>query len=208
MNNYPILKATTAADGTKTMPELYPSTVRVVCHKRSPARTYIVDVPTIQWPNTDDVPSAYRELVRGALLDAASKILAGYTGNPARDQSAIPANLLALENLIAQGANDRMTSEALLNLWKQSKKYVFSIAPKLTELTGTNLLKYKAKIERMEKRLTALCGRTPETKLSGNDLDNILVNLTDDDLDTPFGEFVAIRCEEVRGKLSDDGDAL
>lgn len=208
MSNYSITLVTTAADGVIAMPAVIANHVRVVCKKRNPARTFVIDVPASQWPNTDDVPTAYRELVRGSLLDSASKILAGYTGNPARDQAAIPASMFTLEALISQTTSDRMTSEALINLFRQSNKYVFSIAPKLTELAGSKLLAYKSRIERMEKRLAALCGRTPETKLSGNDLDNILVNLNDVDLDTPFGEFVAVRCEEVRAKLSEDSEAL
>lgn len=208
MSNYLITTIATATDGTIAMPAPIANHVRVTCKKRTPARTFVIDVPASVWPNTDDVPTAYRELVKASLLDSAGKILAGYTGNPARDQAAIPASMFTLEALISQTTSDRMTSEMLVNLFRQSNKYVFSIAPKLTELTGTKLLAYKARIERMEKRLGALCGRTPENKLSGNDLDNILVNLNDIDLDTPFGEFVAVRCEEVRAKLSEDSEAL
>ena len=60
----------------------------------------------------------------------------------------------------------------------------------------------------MEKRLAKLTGKAPENTLSTADLDNILVNLAIEDLDTPYGEFIASRCEEIRGKLSEQNDAL
>ena len=120
----------------------------------------------------------------------------------------IPTSLFTLENLLASSAQRRMTAAMLLGMWRSSSKYILDIAPKLQSYTGSQALRYAANIERHEKRLTALTGRSPETVLSASDLDKLLVNLHDDDVDTPFGTYLADRTEEVRSKLVEDSDAL
>ena len=204
-----INKLTGTKEETPTLPaQTHAADIRIVVTERNPKRAYWIDIAPTLWPNTDDVPVAYREIVRGALMDSAKKILAGWLANPLRDKSEISEAALSFDALIANNTSSRMTSEQLVNLFKQSHKYIYHVAPKLTELTGTKLLNYKAGIERMEKRLAKLTGKAPENTLSTADLDNILVNLAIEDLDTPYGEFIASRCEEIRGKLSEQNDAL
>ena len=186
-----INKLTGTKEETLTLPaQTHAADIRIVVTERNPKRAYWIDIAPTLWPNTDDVPVAYREIVRGALMDSAKKILAGWLANPLRDKSEISEAALSFDALIANNTSSRMTSEQLVNLFKQSHKY------------------YKAGIERMEKRLAKLTGKAPENTLSTADLDNILVNLAIEDLDTPYGEFIASRCEEIRGKLSEQNDAL
>ena len=189
MATFTINKLTGTKDETLTLPaQTYAADIRVVVTERSPKRAYWIDIAPTLWPSVDDVPVAYREIVRGALMDSAKKILAGWLANPLRDKSEISEAALSFDALIANNTSSRMTSEQLVNLFKQSHKYIYHVAPKLTELTGTKLLNYKAGIERMEKRLAKLCGRTPENNLFAQ---------FPSDLFTPTSYELAIRCVKV-----------
>jgi hypothetical protein len=44
--------------------------------------------------------------------------------------------------------------------------------------------------------------------MSAEDLDKLMVNLTEADSETPYGEYLAQRTEEVRSKLVEDSEAL
>lgn len=183
---------------------------RIETRVRKPeSLAYTIDVPTTLLPNVDAVPTIYRPLVESAVADALEEVLKGFvTSTKTAGNMQLPATLLALENLLAQSAAKRMTSAMLIGLWRNSSKYMLDVAPKLTSLQGSQLLKYKAAIEKHEKRLTALCGREPEASLSADDLDKLLVNLTDTDANSQYGQFLADRTEAVRGKLVDVDDAL
>jgi hypothetical protein len=160
-------------------------------------------------PDTSEVPAQFRLLVDSALLDACETQLNTFvTSKATAGNPNIPASLFTLESLLTATAARRMTSAMLLGLWRNSSKYVLDVAPKLTTLAGSQLLRYQANIEKHEKRLTALCGRYPELTLSAADLDKLMVNLADDDADTQFGVYLADRTEEIRGKLTEDSEAL
>ena len=183
---------------------------RIETRVRKPeSKAYTIDIPVSAMPDTSDVPAAYRALVDSALLDACETQLNVFTtskataGNPN-----IPASLFTLDSLLTATASRRMTSALLLGMWRNSSKYVFDVAPKLVTMTGSALLRYQANIEKHEKRLSALCGRYPELTLSATDLDKLMVNLADADADTQFGVYLADRTEEIRGKLTEDSEAL
>lgn len=186
------------------------ATVRIETRVRKPeSKAYTIDIPTNAWIDTSDVPSQYQALVDSALTECAEGVLNVFvTSKATAGNPNIPASLFTLESLLANNATKRMTSAMLLGLWRNSSKYVLDIAPKLTTMTGSALLRYQANIERHEKRLTAMTGRNPETALSASDLDKLLVNLHDDDELSPFGEYLATRTEEIRAKLVEDSDAL
>jgi hypothetical protein len=69
-------------------------------------------------------------------------------------------------------------------------------------------LRYQANIEKHEKRLAALTGKNPELNMSAEDLDKLMVNLAEADSETPYGEYLAQRTEEIRSKLVEDSEAL
>lgn len=183
---------------------------RVETRTRKPeSRAYTVDIPATAMPDTSEVPAQFRPLVDSALLDACESVLNTFVTSKATAGNAnIPATLFTLESLLTATASRRMTSAMLLGMWRNSSKYVFDVAPKLTSMTGSQLLRYQANIERHEKRIAALAGRSPELSLSAADLDKLMVNLADDDADTPFGVYLADRTEEIRAKLVEDSDAL
>lgn len=173
------------------------------------SRANTIDIPTSQMPDTSDVPAALRPLVDSAIMDACEQVLYNFViGTATSTSPSIPASLFTIEALSASTANRRMTSSTLLGLWRNSSKYILEIAPKLTEQTGSAKLRYAANIERHEKRLAALTGKSPETALSASDLDKLMVNLHDSDADSQLGIYLAERTEEVRAKLSEDTDAL
>jgi hypothetical protein len=192
------------------VPAQLPQTVRIETRVRKPeSKAYTIDIPIAAWIDTSEVPAQYRPLVDSALLDCAEGILNTFvTSKTTAGNMNIPCKLLTLENLLTTASAKRMTSAMLLGLWRNSSKYVLDVAPKLTTLTGSQLLRYQANIERHEKRLTALCGRYPELTLSAVDLDKLMVNLADDDAETQFGVYLADRTEEIRGKLTEDSEAL
>ena len=206
-NTYTI---TTTRTKVADVPAVPPLTVRVETRVRKPeSRAYTVDIPTTAWIDTREVPAQFRPLVDSALLDTCEQVLNTFvTSKATAGNPSIPTSLFTLENLLIASAQRRMTAAMLLGMWRSSSKYILDIAPKLTSMTGSALLRYQANIERHEKRLTALTGRNPETALSASDLDKLLVNLHDDDADTPFGTYLADRTEEVRSKLVEDSDAL
>lgn len=205
MTTFTITKTMAGSDSTMFT---QPGDVVVSVDKRTPARSYSIAIPVTLWPVTEDVPAHYRALVNSALLASAEAILKQYLDSTNRDQTSIPCALFTLETLTARSVTSRMTSDLLLGLWKQTRKYVLSIAPKLTELTGSKLLAYKSRLELHEKRLSALTTKSPETKLSNADLDKILVNMDESDFDTDYGSYIAERVEVVRSKLAEDSDAL
>jgi len=192
------------------VPAIPAQSVRIETRVRKPeSKAFTVDIPATKWIDTSDVPAQYRALVASALLDCAEQVLNGFvTSKATAGNSQIPVTLFELDALLASSATKRMTSAMLLGMWRNSNKYVLDVAPKLTTMTGSQLLRYQANIERHEKRLTALCSRNPELSLSAADLDKIMVNLADDDADTAFGAYLADRTEEVRGKLTEDSEAL
>lgn len=185
-------------------------TITIAIDKRTPARTYTVFIPAEQWPTLTDVPTTYRPLVNAALVNSAESILKNYLDTANRDHTSIPMTAFTEEALLATSDLGRMTAERLLGLWRQSTKYVYSIAPKLVELApnAARLAAYKQRLELHEKRLATLTTKTPETKLSNGDLDKLLVNMDDADFDTPYGAYLAERIETVRSKLAEDSDAL
>lgn len=184
--------------------------VRIETRVRKPeSRAYTVDIPSASWIDTSDCPGQYRVLVDSALLDCAESVLNVFvTSTKTAGNPSIPATMFTIESLLAQNAAKRMTAAMLIGLWRNSSKYVLDVAPKLTSLQGSQLLRYQGAIEKHEKRLTALCGKNPETSLSAEDLDKMMVNLAADDADTQYGQYLADRTEEVRAKLVDVEDAL
>ena len=192
------------------VPAVPAASVRIETRTRKPeSRAYTVDIPASAWIDTGDVPTQYRALVDSALLDCAEQVLNTFvTSKATAGNPYIPVTMFTLDSLLGASAARRMTAAMLLGLWKSSSKYVLEIAPKLSTMQGSSLLRYQANIERHEKRLTALTGRNPETALSASDLDKLMVNLHDDDADTPFGIYLADRTEEIRAKLVEDSDAL
>lgn len=208
--NSATLTITTTRTKFTDVPAPIPSHIRIETRTRKPeSRAYTIDVPATLWPNTDDVPTIYRALVDSALLDCAETALNTFiTSKASAGNPNMPLGLLTLENLLSATAARRMTSALLLGMWRNSSKYILEVAPKLTEYAGLQLLKYKANIERHEKRLTSLCARNPESLLSASDLDKLLVNLADADELTPFGDYLAARTEEIRSKITEDSEAL
>jgi endonuclease III len=203
--HYHITKTVTKTD---EVPAHKGEHTRIEVRTRKPeARAYTIDIPNAEMPNTGDVPSQFRSLVDSALTDACEQVLATFITTNA-GASTVPCSLFSLEALLASSANKRMTSAILLGLWKSSSKYVLEIAPRLQEMTGSAKLRYAANVERHERRLTALTGKSPETALSAADLDKLLINLHDDDADTQLGQYLAERTEEIRAKLAEDTDAL
>ena len=192
------------------VPAVPVASVRIETRTRKPeSRAYTIDIPATSWINTSEVPTQYRALVDSALTECAEQVLNTFiTSKATAGNMNIPVTMFQLENLLANNASKRMTAAMLLGMWRSSSKYVLEIAPKLSTMAGSALLRYTANIERHEKRLTALTGKSPETTLSASDLDKLLVNLHDDDADTPFGIYLADRTEEIRAKLVEDGDAL
>lgn len=208
MTTFTIIKHT-----SDNAPKQYVATdIRISIDKRNPARTYSMDIPVTMWHGTqlDTVPAQFRPLVQASLICSAEAILKTYLDTANRDQTQIPCEMFTLDALLARNTTGRMTAELLLGMWKQTHKYIMGIAPKLTELTGNTakLAAYKSRLELHEKRLTALTTKSPETKLSNADLDKILINMDEVDFDTDYGAYVAERVEYVRGKLTEDSDAL
>ena len=201
---------TTTRTKVAEVPAVPAASVRIETRVRKPeSKAYTVDIPATSWIDTSDVPAQYRALVDSALTECAESVLNTFvTSKATAGNPSIPATLFTLDSLLAASATKRMTSAMLLGMWKASSKYVLDIAPKLASYTGSQALRYAANIERHEKRLTALTGRNAETALSASDLDKLMVNLHDDDADTPFGVYLADRTEEIRAKLVEDSDAL
>lgn len=192
------------------MPSPIASHIRIVSRTRKPeTKAFSIDIPTSSWIDTSDVPSQYKPIVDAALLDCAEDALNVFVVSKATSGNLnIPITLFTLSSLLESSASKRMTAALLIGMWRNSTKYVLDVAPKLVSLTGGLLARYQANIERHERRLAALCGRTAELALSADDLDKLLVNLADADHETTFGEYLAIRTEEVRSKLVADSDAL
>lgn len=201
---------TVTSPKTTDVPAPLAGHVRLDIRTRKPeSRAYTVDVPLTAWPDVSEVPTVYRSLVASALIEAGESVLQTFvTSTKTAGNRQLPAALLSLDSMLASAESKRMTAAVLIGMWRNSCKYRLQIAPKLTTLQGSKLLQYKAAIERHEKRLAALCGKSPETSLSADDLDKIMLNMADEDADTPLGAYFADRTEQVRAKLADDSDAL
>jgi len=190
--------------GAYEFPALVTGFTRVMVYARNPARVYFTDVPSI---NTGSVPASFKSIVDGAIDD----LLAGalkrvLTTNP--DATSCSDSLFTLEAISAAAGRERMTSARLLTLWRQSHKYVFTVAPQFTVLQGSALLRYKGRVDKVETLMKALTGRQPELQFTSVDLDSILVNLAPEDIDTEFGQYIAERCEAIREILPDFSKAL
>lgn len=204
MTTFTISKFTDSND----IPECAQNTIQICIRKKTPNRYYMVEVPTTVWPCIDDVPTVYKPLVQAALLNSAEKILDRYVSNVNNIHTMLPCDLLSLENLTANSQAQRMTTAYIIQLWRNSHKYILGVMPKLTEYKGSQLLKYKAAIELHEKRLTKLVSSKAEFMLSVRDLELALATLAVEDMDTPLGEYVALRTEELRPLIEAMDNAL
>jgi len=190
--------------GVYEFPTLAVGFTRVTVYAKNPARVYYVTVPDI---SLAEVPIEYRAILYRAVDD----LLAGalkrvLTTNP--DATSCSDSLFTLEAISAAAGRERMTSARLLTLWRQSHKYVFTVAPQFTVLQGSALLRYKGRVDKVETLMKALTGRQPELQFTSVDLDSILVNLAPEDIDTEFGQYIAERCEAIREILPDFSKAL
>lgn len=184
------------------------ATVTVTVQTRDPVAYWTINIPNAQWPNIEDVPAIYRGLVGAVLLNNAESILSKYVKDSTKSKASIPESLFSLECLVATTTNGRLTAADLINQWKQSHKYIYDVTAKLTSKVGSDLLKYKANIEKHEKRIAALASAKPEEKLSAKDVQALLNTLTVEDQDTPFGQLVMARCELVLEKQAIQDDAI
>jgi len=192
--------------GVYEFPALAVGLTRVTRYAKNPARVYFTDVQSI---DLSTVPGDFRSIVSAAIDDLLEDALQGYLSRNGGDEAPmpmynVPETLFTLEAISAASGRARMTSARLLTLWHQSHKYVFTVAPKFTELQGTMLLKYKDRVEKIEKLMGLLTGRKPHLHMSGTDLDVLIINLVPEDLETEFGQYIAERCETVRGALLED----
>jgi len=186
--------------GAYEFPALAVGLTRGNVYARNPARCYFADVPSI---DTSSIPAEFRAILEGAIDDLLSGALKRVlTTNP--EATSCTDSLFTLDAISTNASRERMTSERLLALWHQSHKYVYTVAPKFTELQGTMLLRYKARVEKIEKLMGLLTGRAPELRMSGADLDALILNLVPEDLETEFGQYVVERCETIRGALIED----
>jgi hypothetical protein len=201
---------TTTRTKVADVPAAIAGFTRVETRVRKPeSKAYTVDIPVTAMPDTSTVPAQFRPLVDSALLDACEQTLNTFvTSKATAGNMNIPAHLFDLDKLLTATAQRRMTAALLIGMWRNSSKYVLEVAPKLTSQTGSALLRYQANIEKHEKRLAALTGKNPELNMSAEDLDKLMVNLTEADSETPYGEYLAQRTEEVRSKLVEDSEAL
>jgi len=190
--------------GAYEFPALAVGFTRVTVYARNPARCYFTAVPSI---DTGSVPASFKPIVDGAIDDLLAGALKRVLTTNANATSCADS-LFTLEAISAAAGRERMTSERLLALWHQSHKYVYTVAPKFTELQGSALLKYKVRVEKVEKLISLLTGRAPELRMSGADLDALILNLAPEDLETEFGQYIAERCETIREALTDDDGAL
>jgi hypothetical protein len=201
---------TTTRTKVADVPAAIAGFIRVETRVRKPeSKAYTVDIPVTAMPDTSTVPAQFRPLVDSALLDACEQTLNTFvTSKATAGNMNIPAHLFDLDKLLTATAQRRMTAALLIGMWRNSSKYALEVAPKLTSQTGSALLRYQANIEKHEKRLAALTGKNPELNMSAEDLDKLMVNLTEADSETPYGEYLAQRTEEVRSKLVEDSEAL
>jgi len=196
--------------GVYEFPELVSGLVRVTRYAKNPARVYYIDVPRI---DLSTVPQDFRAIVAAAVEDLLEDALKGYLSRNGGEEAPmpmcnVPETLFTLDAISAASGRARMTSARLLTLWRESHKYVFTVAPRFTELQGSALLRYKGRVEKVEALMKALTGRQPELQLTSPDLDSILINLAPEDINTEFGQYVAERCEAIREILPDFSKAL
>lgn len=202
--NFTIVKVTSSEDI-----KAVDNSVMITIQQRIPTRYYSVAIPTTMWHGVAlaTVPDQFRPLVSGALELAAEKVLDSYLKGK-NVETWIPCDRFSLDNLLASSDAGRMTSARLMQLWRNSHKYLLGIAPRLTELQGSALLKLKSAIETHEKKLVLLCSKTAEDKLSQADLDKLLATLAPEDLESPLGEYIAVRYDEVSKKIEANAYAL
>ena len=185
-----------------------PASITVTVQTRDPVRYWTVAIPSQNWPGTDDVPAHYRALVDAMLLNNAEAILSKYVKDATKSKQAIPLVMFSLEALTSVTTSGRMTGADLVNLWKQTHKYIYHVAVQLTSKQGSDLLKYKANIEKHEKRIIALASKEPESKLTPKDVKMLLDTMSPEDQDGTYAQIVIARCEAVLEKQAVQDDAI
>ena len=185
-----------------------PATITVTVQTRDPVAYWTVAIPAQAWPPTADVSACYRALVDAMLLNNAESILSKYVKDASKSKTAIPLQAFSLEALTSVTTSGRMTGADLVNLWKQTHKYIYGVAVQLTSRSGSDLLKYKANIEKHEKRIIALASKEPESKLTPKDIKMLLDTMSPEDQDGSYAAFVIAKCETVMEKQAVQDDAI
>ena len=198
------IQKTTTGQTITTMP----STITCTVQTRDPVAYWTIAIPAQAWPDTADVPACYRALVDAMLLNNAEAILSKYVKDATKSKAQIPLAMFSLEALTSVTTSGRMTGADLVNLWKQTHKYIYSVAVNLTSKTGSELLKYRANIEKHEKRIIALTSAKPEEKLTPKDVKMLLDTMSPEDADGTYASIVATRCEAVLEKQAVQDDAI
>lgn len=173
--------------------------------------TVLLDSET-QWPDLTLVSGLYKPFLQACLLTSAETILARYIKDATKTKESIPEALFTLDALTSAATAGRMTGADLVNMWRNSHYYKMSIAPKRADAKARNdvktCMRMDAAIEKHEDRLKALTGREPEKRLDNPALDLIMAKISPEDADTPLGEYLATRTEDVRSKLVAVDDAI
>lgn len=206
MSNLNITKTTPDQD----LPVSTDATVSVITvQTRKPTTYWSVNV---QLPDTSMVCSTFRPFVDACLAANAESILYKYIADESKTKEFIPSIMLSHDALTSATTSTRMTADNLVSMWKASTFFKTVAQAKLNaaKATGDNKrwLQLGAAIERNETRLRALTSKEPERKLSDKDLDNILINISEADFDTPFGAYVAERVQFTKDRRTSDDDAI
>lgn len=198
-----VTTATVPTNGTicRTAPtQQWPSITAIAIAFKQPARRYWVqlDEDLIAAP---DAPDAYRPLIEASLRASVKAIASDYIKTFSADAIplVVPAHMLTREEIIDRATStgqEWMTKEELTAAWTDSftrKQWVEQRA----EDYKTNKV-FRAQVNAFAEDVLKLAAKN--ISLPPERCDVLLAKIRDEDLATPFGEFVVQRLTTLKNK--------
>lgn len=167
--------------------------------KRMPTRYAGVWVPTVNIPSTAAVPQQFRAIVDAAITSAIQGIIDKHAFSGNYVPSWIPASALSetaiLDALVSTGGQ-WLSKDELIAGWNASATFTMYKA-KMLALTDAGQRKaYARALDRFSEDVCKLSAKGVKS-ITPTDAEKMLAKLAPADLDTPWGEFVAMRLGRI-----------
>lgn len=175
------------------------ATWKLTANQEKKERIVLVPAECVKAP---EVPDSFRALVESVLLAAAEQCLKNYVNsNP--NSAEMDVGLFARDGLVAEflTKQDNWMSKETLELGFTASKTWKRIAGR-PEFKNNAV--YQMQANRFKDTILKLSGKA--VSLDADKCDVIMAKLEDDDLETPFGEFVVKRLTALKAKQGGEFD--
>jgi len=170
----------------------------ITMYQRNPQRCVSINIDAEPWQAIErDVPEQYRVLLAAVYDSAAETILRDHVAALQAIPLTIASSMFSHDAIIAQasGANSTwLNKEELTQAWLTS-------ATRARFVSHPNYAankEFRAAVNALADNYLRLSGKT--SQYQAHELDAMMARLHTDDLDTPMGDFIVRRIEQIKNK--------